>query len=222
MNNYPELLDTIAQASHDIKNILSIIGSSYQFIDEHYPQTSDFNLWNTLGNAINSMTKYMEQTTVLRYSNSISITDKINLNNLIWELPDFMDEIYDPAANIGIRNYNFNLEDSDCFVMGDYDKLKIAFIEILKNAFEATSDGDSISIESTIEDKSIIISFFDNGVGIPSDILKNVTKPLYSTKTNHAGAGLTITGNIVDLHNGSLEISSLPSKTCVSVRLPIL
>lgn len=38
----------ISKASHDIKNLLSVLGSSFQFIEQQHPETEDFQLWTQM------------------------------------------------------------------------------------------------------------------------------------------------------------------------------
>ena len=85
------------------------------------------------------------------------------------------------------------------------------------------------SIKYTPKDKNIYISLFkakdkiyfiveDEGIGIPKDELKNITKRFYkvSKSRNKAiqgfGLGLSIVKNSIELHNGSLQIDSIVNK----------
>lgn len=109
-------------------------------------------------------------------------------------------------------------------VLGDKNRLKQVFINIIDNALKYTSEGGGVSISTSEKDGEILISVTDNGCGIPSEHLPNVKKKFY--KANHlqrgSGIGLAIVDEIVDLHGGKLEIISEEGfGTTVTVVLPV-
>lgn len=109
-------------------------------------------------------------------------------------------------------------------VMGDKNRLRQVFINILDNALKYTSEGGAISVDVKVKDDKISISFTDNGCGIPSEHLSNVTKKFY--KANYlqqgSGIGLAIVDEIVSLHGGTLNILSEEGfGTTVTVMLPV-
>ena len=52
----------------------------------------------------------------------------------------------------------------------------------------------------------------DNGEGIPPEILDQVFIPFYTTKEKGSGIGLSLSRRIVNLHGGSVQITSEPGK----------
>lgn len=109
-------------------------------------------------------------------------------------------------------------------VLGDKNRLKQVFINIIDNALKYTSEGGGVSVSTAEKDGEILISVTDNGCGIPSEHLPNVKKKFY--KANHlqrgSGIGLAIVDEIVDLHGGRLEIISEEGfGTTVTVVLPV-
>ncbi|MBR2735104.1 MAG: HAMP domain-containing histidine kinase, partial [Clostridia bacterium] len=109
-------------------------------------------------------------------------------------------------------------------VMGDKNRLRQVFINILDNALKYTSEGGAVSVDVKVKDDKISISFTDNGCGIPAEHLSNVTKKFY--KANYlqqgSGIGLAIVDEIVTLHGGTLSILSQEGfGTTVTVMLPV-
>lgn len=109
-------------------------------------------------------------------------------------------------------------------VMGDKNRLRQVFINILDNALKYTSEGGAVSVDVSVKDDKIAISFTDNGCGIPAEHLSNVTQKFY--KANYlrqgSGIGLAIVDEIVSLHGGILNILSEEGfGTTVTVMLPI-
>ena len=73
-----------------------------------------------------------------------------------------------------------------------------------------------------MEDRAII-EVVDNGVGMNGETLQNCFEPLYSTKGFGTGLGLPAAKQILEQHNGGIEISSEPGAgTTVTLWLPYL
>lgn len=109
-------------------------------------------------------------------------------------------------------------------VMGDRNRLRQVFINIIDNALKYTYEGGGISVSVCEKDGGIHISVTDNGCGIPAEHLPNVTKKFY--KANYlkqgSGIGLAIVDEIISLHGGNLDIISEEGfGTTVTVTLPV-
>lgn len=81
---------------------------------------------------------------------------------------------------------------------------------IITNATEAILQNGCIEIASFYTPKSFCIKIIDNGIGIPSDQLKQIFKPFYTTKRNNAnfGIGLSYCKSVIQVHQGSIEVIS--------------
>jgi len=111
----------------------------------------------------------------------------------------------------------------DLYLDGFPAKINQAFINLLFNAEEALNGRGKIELQTSENEKYAIISIKDNGCGIPSEIQEDIFKPLFSTKpqTENSGLGLTITQQIIEEHQGKLEVFSEAEKgTEVIVYLP--
>jgi signal transduction histidine kinase len=69
-------------------------------------------------------------------------------------------------------------------------------------------DGGTLTIRSSVREKSVLISFEDAGVGIPKENLVRIFDPLYTTKEKGTGLGLAVSQNIIEKLNGSLAVES--------------
>lgn len=212
-------MNIMSKASHKVKNVLSIASSSLQFIENQHPETSEFNLWPQLKSSITYLIEIFEQEALYRHSSNLEIKP-MNLQDLLWSIPDIMDDIYGEDSNNSIRNFNYDISSNIPEINADYYKLKYALIEIIKNAYEATSDHDTITISTYVVDHSIAISIIDEGVGIDSNIINDITEPFFSTKKEHVGTGLSTAKKIALAHGGNLSISS-DKCTCITITLPL-
>jgi len=110
----------------------------------------------------------------------------------------------------------------------DRDRVRILFRNILSNALRySDEDGEPVKISCFREDDKVIINICDSGIGIPEDELPFIFEPFYrvdksrSRETGGYGLGMSLSKNIMEAHNGSIEISSTPGKgTCVTLTFP--
>lgn len=110
-------------------------------------------------------------------------------------------------------------------IMGDRNRLRQVFINIIDNAIKYTSEGGGISISVSEKDATIYVSVTDNGCGIASKHLSRVTEKFYKANTTHRGSGigLAIATEIVALHGGSFEILSEEGfGTTVNITFPAM
>ena len=66
----------------------------------------------------------------------------------------------------------------------------------------------SIAIEIKEDGKYVVVVISDSGIGINEDVRKNIFNPFFTTKDKGVGLGLFIVHNIVQAHNGYIEVES--------------
>lgn len=112
-------------------------------------------------------------------------------------------------------------------VYANYEEIKSAFLNIVKNAFEAMGGGGELIIRARFKSDPnpghIEVVFTDSGYGIKEEVLKNLFSPFITTKLGGTGLGLAICQRIiVERHRGKIRIESEEGKgTTVIVELPV-
>jgi PAS domain S-box-containing protein len=143
------------------------------------------------------------------------------------ELNEFITEILGPirvmpsAMN---KRIIFIPASTSVYVMGDKDKLKQIFINLIDNACEAVKEGETItwSLDSEVILQWVDIQIHNGGKPIPPELLSKLIRPFYTTKSSGTGLGLAIVKRLVEAHGGKLSIaSSALEGTIVNVRLPL-
>ncbi|HIK50143.1 MAG TPA: GAF domain-containing protein [Oscillatoriales cyanobacterium M59_W2019_021] len=135
------------------------------------------------------------------------------------ELNELSREIIDGNE---VRSIEFSSTHPVANVLGDRDKLKQVFLNLFRNACEASPSEETIRWEIDRQTHCIWIRIGNNGDPIPPDIIPKLTQPFFSTKPEGTGLGLAIVKRIVEAHGGELSITScLETGTTVSVCLPI-
>ena len=109
-------------------------------------------------------------------------------------------------------------------IMGDPERLRQVFLNILDNAAKYGRSGKRIDVTTALEGESVAIRIRDYGPGIPPEELPHVKKKFYkgSSKERGSGIGLAVCDEIVLRHNGTLDIQNAPGGgVLVTVRLPV-
>lgn len=108
-------------------------------------------------------------------------------------------------------------------VLGDKNRLRQVFINIIDNALKYTQEKGVINIGIKEENGHIEITVSDNGCGIPNEHLPKVKERFYKANTTQKGSGigLAVVNEIVLLHSGTLEIKSEENiGTVVTISIP--
>jgi two-component system, NtrC family, sensor kinase len=122
---------------------------------------------------------------------------------------------------------DFLPESSIPSVTGDAYQLMQVFLNLILNSEQAmreVRDRGTLRIRLEKRDKSVAVTFQDDGPGIPPDILPNIFDPFYTTKRpgRGTGLGLSICKAILREHNGNVEAASGPGGGAIfTVTLPV-
>jgi PAS domain S-box-containing protein len=142
------------------------------------------------------------------------------------QLDDLLNEI--------VEDYPFPSEikittriESGAAVMLDRERFRRCIINLIDNACHAMNeirDGreKNLTVDCKLADDQLEIKVIDNGIGIPENEIDRIFEPLYSTKNFGAGLGLSIVKQIVNQHNGNIQLESLIGEgTTVTISLPL-
>ena len=102
------------------------------------------------------------------------------------------------------------------------DELNQVWTNLIHNALQAMNYQGILKIDTEYDRKQIIVKITDNGEGITQDILPKIFQPFFTTKPSGEGSGLglDIVKKIIDKHQASITVSSVPGKTTFTVFLP--
>jgi len=103
----------------------------------------------------------------------------------------------------------------------DPELLKQVLLNLFLNAIQAMDEGGVLGIEIKMKRGIVYFKITDTGKGIPAQYLEKVFDPFFTTRRKGTGLGLTIVHNIIQMHNGFIEIRSEVGKgTIVNFGLP--
>jgi signal transduction histidine kinase len=109
-------------------------------------------------------------------------------------------------------------------IQANGSELNQVWTNLIDNAISAVNGSGVITLRTRQDGDWAIVEIEDNGSGIPEEIQGRIFDPFYTTKApgEGTGLGLNISHNIVvQKHQGAIDLSSQPGRTCFQVRLPI-
>ena len=110
-------------------------------------------------------------------------------------------------------------------VMGDKNRLRQVFVNIIDNALKYSDEGGSVTITAVRTEKGFVdIAVKDTGIGIPADQLEKVKTKFFKGNATRRGSGigLAVADEIIRMHGGEINLDSIEGEgTTVVIRLPI-
>lgn len=104
----------------------------------------------------------------------------------------------------------------------DPGQLQQVLVNLLRNAREAGSAVEEISIAASTDDSAATIEVRDRGCGMDAEALERALLPFHSTKPEGAGLGLALCREILEAHGGALRLAPRPGGGLVAAcRLPL-
>lgn len=207
---------TISKIVHEIRNPLTLINSSLQLIQQLHPEVKDFQFWTQtledvsyLGVLLDDLASYNDDRRFFR--------SEVDIRQLALSL----EESLQPYLLESHKHFSLHVPNQLPSVFGSPIKLKQAFLNILKNACEATGDEGRINMSVRKYLSDIIILITDDGCGMNEECLGSLFTPFISHKSNGSGLGLAITKKIIDAHHGQIDVTSALGKgTTFTITLP--
>ena len=114
------------------------------------------------------------------------------------------------------------VEDTLPLVPVDANQIEQVLINLIQNALDAMPKGGWLTIHARRENNFLAVTITDTGCGIPDTIKNKIFDPLFTTKPKGMGLGLAISSNIIQRHEGSIDLKSTEGEgASFTVKLPI-
>ena len=208
-----EIMNSIAPISSLSQTLQGEVQKSIDAPDTHTLNLIDLNAGIT---SIKSRSEgLMKFAKTYRTLNKVSQVNRsrVKVNQLFANINNLMQPSLDKKnIDLSFINKNAKLE-----LNIDVHLIEQVMINLILNARDACSDSNNPKIVVAAEKfrDSIQIKVSDNGKGIPKEVLDNIFIPFFSTKKTGSGIGLSLSKQIMMLHNGRIQVQSEEGKGTV-------
>ncbi|MCA1319641.1 HAMP domain-containing histidine kinase [Bacillus tianshenii] len=205
-----------AAVAHEIRNPITVVQGFLQFYSDDQPLEKKKH-YELMLEELNTAEKVISDFLSLAKPSETG-TEIVNVKEALHNVMDLINT-YALMDTIQVR---LDVVD-DCDVSCSLLEFKQLFVNIFKNAIEASKHGDSIEVKVEKEDNLVHITVSDHGVGMTDEQLQAIGTPFYSLKSKGTGLGMMICFNIVKKYGGSIFFQSKEGiGTDVTVSFPII
>jgi PAS domain S-box-containing protein len=201
---------------HDLRNPLTGIAGAAYYLKTKYGSKLDKTareMLNIIGNDIEYSNKIIND--LLEYSREVKLTQAETTPKAIIREALAL-------ARVPKNVWLIDLTRNEPRIKVDFDKMKRAFVNIIKNAVDAMPKGGTLTIKSKKAGRNVEFIFTDTGLGMPKEVAEKIFTPLFTTKAKGMGFGLPICRRHVDAHGGHITVQSeLGKGTSFTVAIPI-
>jgi two-component system nitrogen regulation sensor histidine kinase GlnL len=211
------------QLAHEIRNPLGGLRGSAQLLERELSDASLREFTQIIIGEADRLAALMDS---LLGPNRPPDRKMLNVHELLERVATIVESEWNQL--IVKRDYDPSLPD----LFLDRDQLIQAFLNLLRNAAQATNGRGVLVVRTRILTNHILhttvhklvalIEFEDNGPGVPPDIADTLFYPLVTGRSDGTGLGLPLAQDLVNRHQGLIEYESTPTRTVFRVHLPVL
>lgn len=217
---------TTSMFVHELRNPLSLMKGTIQYIELKHPETREFKYWTQMEELLNDMEHIMADASILNTCYSLKKEDC----NLLWLIQNvvssFMPQAYTREIELSLKVTPYEEAYFSSYSC-DSGKMKQVLSNLIKNAFEATHPGNFIHIDlshlpaQNTSPAKLSIRISNNGQPIPEDAIDSIFAPFVTNKKGGTGVGLAVVEKVIDLHYGSISVESNKDLTAFTILLPL-
>ena len=207
---------TAAMVGHDLRNPLQAISSATYVLEKNLTPAASEQTQEML-EAIENSVRYSDRIVddLMEYSQDLLLELSVATPKSL--LSDAMSQVKIPK--------NITISDStseDLKIRVDAAKIKRVFVNLVENAVDAMPKGGELKIRSNLSNGCLEVKFTDTGPGVDGNVLRQLWKPLVTTKPKGIGLGLAICKRIAEAHGGSISVDSKAGEgTTFTLTIPI-
>lgn len=210
-----------AGMAHEIRNPLTSIKGFIQLLREQGEPNRSESYFSVILTEIERIDGLLNDVLVLaRYRDDKIVTEHFP----VMEEINGVIRLLEPEANRRGIKLELHIADGDWYIIGYRSRIKQAFLNILKNAFEAlVNRGSLVSITVFASIHQVVITVEDDGQGLSDATLQNLFVPFFTTKQEGTGLGLSTTQRIINDHGGEIFADNSPrlGGARFEIRLPL-
>lgn len=219
----------VANVSHELRTPITSIRSYAETLEdsEDLPRDIANEFLHVIVNESDRMTTIVQDLLTLSRFDAGSFEFEFERFSFEKSVRDVYNAMLMEAQN-HMHDFALEFKDEMPQIIGDSARVEQVLMNMISNAIKYTHDGGKIRIEAGTQDGKVWVSVRDNGVGIPKEDVPRVFDRFYrvdkarSRESGGTGLGLSIAHEIVQRHEGTIELQSRRGKgTAITMTLPV-
>ena len=214
----------ISVASHEFRTPLAIILSSAELLKyygDRLPEAEKAEVIDTIENGVQRMTRMLDRVLLLGKAEAQMLEFQPKELDLAALCRSMVEDArtQQPQALCTMETQFTDMPKAGLF---DEKLLRHIFGNLLSNAIKYSPQGGTVCFQVAPLDGRMAFAVSDQGIGIPADEIPHLFEPFHRASNvgeiQGTGLGLAIVKNAVDLHGGTIELTSAPDQgTCFSI-----
>ena len=205
--------DFVANASHELRTPITVISGYVETLCDNADSYIKAPLENIQKQTVR-MQQILDDLIILarlESSESPLLHDSVDLEELVQQ-------IYNDAVMLDHDRHEITLSTQPASVMGNNVELQMAITNLVTNAIRYTPEDGRIRIFINVDNDGVHVGVEDNGIGIMPEHIGRLTERFYrvdpgrSRDQGGTGLGLAIVKHVLDRHNASLYVHSVPGE----------
>ncbi|WP_051040908.1 sensor histidine kinase [Rhizobium leguminosarum] len=216
----------VAMASHEFRTPLAIIDAAAQRLCRSTTNVSGDYVHEKAGVIRSAVVRMVDLMESILASGRLE-TGQITLKRSEGDLKALLLSCCDRQRQLS-RSHLFHLDLAPIPENLTFDRsaMEQVFTNLISNAVKYSPNAPDIHVRARADEKTLEIAISDSGIGMDADDLPKLFQPYYrarsATGIAGTGIGLNVVKQVVELHGGTVEVTSeLGNGTTFTIRLPI-
>ena len=219
----------VANVSHELRTPLTNIRSYAETLADNagdIPPETEKNFLGVILNESDRMTHIVQDLLTLSRFDS----GRSELNLAPFDFGEAVRDVYQ-ANRLEAQRHGHTMElelpGSLPEIVGDRERILQVMMNVVSNSIKYTPDGGRIRLSAGVQGKRVWMEVADNGIGIPKEDRGRIFERFYrvdkarSRESGGTGLGLSIAKEIIDRHQGTIELVDRPGPG-LTVRITLL
>lgn len=195
--------------THEIMNTVTPIASLSTMLADNLAQAKEGEPLNneelkmgldTIASSSNGLIKFVNS-----YRSLTHISSPVKKAFYLRELIERVESLVHEQLHQSGATFSYTEKSDDILLYGDADQLSQVMVNLVRNALQAGATRIDFTAEINFAE-SVIITVANNGAPISKDNQEEIFVPFYTTKQEGTGIGLSLSRQIMRLHNGSIKL----------------
>ncbi|MCL7988084.1 HAMP domain-containing histidine kinase [Sphingobacterium sp. lm-10] len=198
--------------THEIMNSIAPISSIAETLHGRLEQTAYSDELEDVKVGVHTIKKRSEG--LLKFAKSYRLINKVDKPKFteiaVVQLFENIYNLLEPSFLQKGVDVDIILKNTRAVIQADLHLIEQVVINLMLNAMEAVKDAENpyISMSALEENGRVQLKISDNGEGMEAEIQEQIFTPFFTTKKTGSGIGLTLSKQIMLVHNGNIFVYS--------------